>query len=369
MTSDNSELPTASQPKSTTTTPLPVTPVSTLPAMAGTGPASQPAAMPAKASEKDLMDGLTRWVVLGDNGLMEHFQEHLITGLLQDVFVRFQKDEAERKKKEADEKSWAEALNFRRYNLRLKFFYRWRKNARQAALSRRARTGREKMRAYREAKFAEEKAAKEEAAKRKAREEAAASFRSSVDSSRALAAQFRERATSGAQSRLEESRRRSSGAAALHATGVLAGLRNESEAITQIVPGNEYGSFANSRPSSSQSMPVQRATSSKITKSIKRNPLTESFMKLKASGMENSKRAKLYLKHIGLQSSNASSRASSPSSIVAKTDLSKSVPSVFKRSTNFDNSAWRRSSADLEREPKPHQSALKSDYWRLRARV
>jgi len=76
------------------------------------------------------MGDFTKWVVLGDHGLMEEFQEALVTHLVRTVFDKHQRDEEDRKRKEEENRSWAQARKFRIYSLRVRFFYRWRDIAR-----------------------------------------------------------------------------------------------------------------------------------------------------------------------------------------------------------------------------------------------
>ncbi|KLU90137.1 hypothetical protein MAPG_09103 [Magnaporthiopsis poae ATCC 64411] len=120
----------------------------------------------------DPMEGFTKWFVLGDNGMMEDFTVSYTEHLVRQAYTQFLAEEEERKRKEEDDKSWEDALKWRRYNLGLKFFYRWRDIARNKALGRRATQGRDLMRQFRESQLAQAKAEKEAAAKKKRVEEA-----------------------------------------------------------------------------------------------------------------------------------------------------------------------------------------------------
>lgn len=118
------------------------------------------------------MEQFTKWFVLADNGMMEEFTVSYTEHLVRQAYAQFLAEEEERKRKEEDAKSWEDALKWRRYNLGLKFFYRWRNIARNKALGRRATEGRDLMRKFRESQLAQAKADKEAAAKKKRIEEA-----------------------------------------------------------------------------------------------------------------------------------------------------------------------------------------------------
>ncbi|EPE04265.1 80 kd mcm3-associated protein [Ophiostoma piceae UAMH 11346] len=122
-------------------------------------PPQQPA-----PSKNQLMDSFNKWFVLGDTGILGEFKEGFIEYLVKETFNKYQHDEAERIKREEDEKSWEEAIKFKTYNLSVKFFYKWRRIARERALDRRARQARDELKAYRAAKRIEQRKAAEQAA-------------------------------------------------------------------------------------------------------------------------------------------------------------------------------------------------------------
>ncbi|CAK7264860.1 actin cytoskeleton and mitosis protein [Sporothrix epigloea] len=119
---------------------------------------------PHQITKKDLLNDFTQWYVKGDNGILSEFQDAIVEHLVRQTFEQFKHDEEERIQREEDERSWAEALRFKTYNLRIKFFYKWRRIARERALDRRARQARDELKAYRTAKRAEQRAAAEKAA-------------------------------------------------------------------------------------------------------------------------------------------------------------------------------------------------------------
>ncbi|CAK7202378.1 actin cytoskeleton and mitosis protein [Sporothrix eucalyptigena] len=135
-------------------------------------PKSQPP--PPPPAKTDLMGDFAKWFVKGDNGILSEFQEAFVDHLVRGTFEQFQRNEQERIQREEDEKSWAEALRFKTYNLRVKFFYKWRRIARERALDRRARQARDELKAYRTAKRAEQRAAAEKAAADERKREAEA---------------------------------------------------------------------------------------------------------------------------------------------------------------------------------------------------
>ncbi|KAI1376428.1 SAC3/GANP/Nin1/mts3/eIF-3 p25 family-domain-containing protein [Hypoxylon crocopeplum] len=99
--------------------------------------------------QKDPLSDLARWFVCGDKGLMEEqFQRVAVEHALKSVWDGFQASEAKRIRKEEDEKSWAEAREFRNYSLRVKFFYRWHDGFRKRAIVRRMKLEKEKARQW-----------------------------------------------------------------------------------------------------------------------------------------------------------------------------------------------------------------------------
>lgn len=115
------------------------------------------------------MDRFTRWYVSGDKGLMEtHLEQVVIENLLRTVWDDHLRTEEERKRREEDEKSWAEARKYREYSLSIKYFYKWRDGSRRRRTIKRIQAERDKARQWR----LPENVAKREAAARSARESA-----------------------------------------------------------------------------------------------------------------------------------------------------------------------------------------------------
>jgi hypothetical protein len=150
-------------------TPLPG-PTSQTPAFSALGSTAVPPT-PQPPPKRDLLGDFTKWFVTGDDGLMEHFTEETLRNMLWSVWQRHEREVAERKRREEDEESWRIARKHQTSRLQVKYFYRWRSNARALATKRILREGKEKMRLYREQQKAIKRQLQEEkeAAEREAR--------------------------------------------------------------------------------------------------------------------------------------------------------------------------------------------------------
>lgn len=204
---------------------LSTTPTSTPPALFSK-PALPPTFTPAPASPpRDPLGDLTKWFVNGDKGLMNEFETFMVESIVQKVFDKFQKDEEERLRREKEERDNAEAKRFRIYNLSLKYFYRWKKNAREKRLRQLRRSGREQFRAFREAQRAAQIREEQETAQRIATQRAELAALNRPDE---LAAIIR-----------NNQRNKRKAEEALLASGVLSGVTNERRAVSAIFR-NEY---------------------------------------------------------------------------------------------------------------------------------
>ncbi|KAH8124363.1 hypothetical protein FP744_10009721 [Trichoderma asperellum] len=189
-------------------------------------PALPPAPTPALAGPpRDPLGDLTKWFVNGDKGLMNEFEAFMVESIVRDVFDKFQRDEEERIRREKEEQDNAEAKRFRIYNLSLKYFYRWKKNAREKRLRQLRRSGREQFRAFREAQRAAQIREEQEAAQRIATQKAELATLNRPDE---LAAIIR-----------NNQRNKRKAEEALLASGVLSGVTNERRAVSAIFR-NEY---------------------------------------------------------------------------------------------------------------------------------
>ncbi|KAF9770180.1 hypothetical protein IL306_012297 [Fusarium sp. DS 682] len=188
---------------------------------------------------RDLFGDFTKWFVTGDNGLMDEFRAFMLDNILQEVYRKYVKDEETKRLKVEEDQALAEAQRFRIYSLSVKYFYRWKENARDRRLSQLRRSGREQMRAYYEAQREAQARAQKEAARRAAREQAEIA---GLDRPEELKDLLKHKKPSKRRQAAEED--------ALLASGVLSGISNEQEAITRIV---RRAPSVNSSTSSKQS--------------------------------------------------------------------------------------------------------------------
>jgi hypothetical protein len=327
---------------------------------------AHPSPPPQPVPPKDLMGDFTKWVVLGDHGLMEEFQEALVTHLVRTVFDKHQRDEEERKRKEEENRSWAQARKFRIYSLRVRFFYRWRDIARKLALKRVGRHNRAAIKHYRETKLAEAKAAKAKAEKdeqsRTKRLTGPSSWLDELEKDRALKRARRESMS------LDTSRRASitsSNADALLATGIFSGMENQRELAANCVRDDDslYDALVGVtiHPNPSQQSMGPPARPKDPLRSVRGAAVAKPSPKPKLSKKAQYLQDLMSGKH---REDDLISFRSSDSSRMAR-----SVPSGGKV-TNFSRyqSSSPRSSAEPERPRNGPGSGIKSSYWLLRSR-
>jgi nuclear mRNA export protein SAC3 len=172
------------------------------------------------APVKDPMGDFTRWFVLADKGLMkEELEEFAVKHILQNTWDDFKSAEADRIRHEEEEKSLAEALRFRRYSLRVTFFYRWRDITRKRRVVKRIQLEKEKARQWNSLQSTKER----ESAKEMTREKAVREAKELIEErtkEQAREAVKREHLTYSTQ-KIED---------ALIDTGVFKGLRDERKA-------------------------------------------------------------------------------------------------------------------------------------------
>ncbi|KAK3373774.1 SAC3/GANP/Nin1/mts3/eIF-3 p25 family-domain-containing protein [Lasiosphaeria ovina] len=347
---------------------FPTTPTQTLPQSKSTPFLPQPAqpaqptfpAVPAQQTprEADPLGKFTNWFVTGDGGLMEQFIDTTVHDLVADVFEKFRKDEEDRKRKEQDDKSWQEARKFQVYNLRVKYFYRWQRNAREKARARILREGKEKMRAYRAQERVLQQKKKEDA--ERAEKEAKRAERRKLEAyGYRLSAMASERRSSVAE-------RRQSVEEQLLASGIFSGLRNE-RAVAQRVakeaendgpvsasfryPASELELVPAKRSSIRGRQPESRESSVSKQDGWKTRSLREKF---------------------GLDARRSTSAGRSVnSSVNGSSQFRQSLPAVPK-TTNFSRKRLAEESSDDERDPKRKSlgkaNGYKSRHWDLRAR-
>lgn len=331
-------------------------------------PVQAPPVPQLQAQPADLMGNLARWVLLGDDGMMEQLQDVLVEKVVRETYENFMQDERDRKRREEDDKSWAAARKFRKYSLRVKFFYRWRENARRRALKRVGHQNRTKLKAYREAKAAEARAAskkkeKEEQARLK-RLTAPSSWLDELQKDRAV-----KRARRSSMS-LDTSRRSSpaSDADALLTTGLFEGIRNQQDVAADgvrdddsiydalvgvhISPGSKRGVMG--PPAKPNRDPLRSVRDAGISKPVPKQKWSKKGQALADLLSGKGKEDDL----ISFRSSTSSRLGQSERSLPAGGKM-----------TNFTKyqSASPRSSAEPDRPKKGPSRGLKTPYWLLRS--
>lgn len=329
-------------------------------------PVNTPPPPPEPATPKDLMGDFAKWVVLGDNGLMEEFQEALVAHLVRGVFDQHQRQEEERKQKEEEFRSWAQARKFRIYSLRVRFFYRWRDIARKLALKRVGRHNRAAMKQYRETKLAEAKAAKAKAERdaqsRAKRLTGPSSWLDELEKDRAFKRARRESTSRDTSRRASVT---SSNADALLATGIFSGMENQQELAANCVRDDDslYDALVGVtiHPNTSQQSMGPPARPKDPLRSVRNAAVAKPAPKPKLSKKAQYLQDLMSGKH---REDDLISFRSSDSSRMAR-----SVPTGGKI-TNFSRyqSSSPRSSAEPERPRNGPGSGIKSSYWLLRSR-
>jgi hypothetical protein len=114
--------------------------------------------------KRDPIGDFARWFLLADNGLMENqLEAFAVEHILRTTWEDFKVAEQERLRREEDEQSWAAALKFRHYSLKVTFFYRWLDIFRKRRVIKRIQLEKEKARKWKSPEsVAEREAAKQE---------------------------------------------------------------------------------------------------------------------------------------------------------------------------------------------------------------
>jgi hypothetical protein len=118
------------------------------------------------------MGDFTNWFVKGDNGILEEFEVYMIDELIRKTFKEFEKESEAKRIQEEEERIDEEVKRFRTYSLSLRYFYRWKQNAREKRLSALRRSGRDQLRAFYASQHNADRAARKEAAKNAAKRQA-----------------------------------------------------------------------------------------------------------------------------------------------------------------------------------------------------
>ncbi|GAB0136587.1 hypothetical protein EsDP_00004884 [Epichloe bromicola] len=193
---------------------------------------------PSPVPPRDLMGDFTRWFVKGDNGILEQFQVFIIDDIAGKTFETFRKETAEKRRVEEEARINEEVNRFRTYNLSLKYFYRWKQNAREKRLSTLRRSGRDQLRAFYISQHEAGRKAQKEAAKKAAKERAELT---NVNRPEEFMDMLKRKKMSRRQAR-----------EALLSSGVLSGATNERDVVESVVQ-QEFRSRSNSVASSNQS--------------------------------------------------------------------------------------------------------------------
>ncbi|MBN70666.1 MAG: hypothetical protein CME32_15465 [Gimesia sp.] len=200
-------------------------------------PQSEPAPQP-PTTPKDIMGAFSRWFVLGDTGIMDQFTEYIISEIAGEAYNQWMTEETEKIRKEEEDAINAEVEAFKIKNLRIKYFYRWKKNARAKRMATLRRQQREELRRYKEQQAEERR----EAERQQRREERKAKL--------AKADRASEMAEIALRGRMK---RKSNAEQALLDTGVLSGVTDERRSAKRIARGDhvvDEGSRPASRGSS-----------------------------------------------------------------------------------------------------------------------
>lgn len=363
--STSSELQTSEAVKPSLSTSTPSFPPDPVPAALSPVP-SLPLPPP---KPKDMMGDFTKWLVLGDQGLMEQLEEHLVEKIVRETFETFQREERERQEREDDEKALAKALDFRTYNLSLKYFYRWQHNAQRKFARKAAKRNRVLMKEWREAKAAEARAArierdKEEKARQK-RLTGPASWLDELDKDRSAKRARRESMS------LDTSRRTSpagSDADALLATGIFGGMPNQQDVAANCVRDDDslYDALVGVQISPNSNRQVMGPPAKPVKDPLR--SVRDAGISKAAPKQHWSKKAQAIkdLMNGKKQDDDLLSFRGSTSSRLGQSV--RSVPGT--KVTNFSKyqSSSPRSSTEPDRPRKGSNSGVKSPYWLLRSR-
>lgn len=363
--------PSATQPPESVNPPLPASMATFSPDAipVASAPVPAPPPPPPKPKPKDMMGDFTKWIVLGDRGLMEQLEEKLVEDILRDTFEKFRREERERQEREDDEKALAEALAFRTYNLHLKYFYRWQHNAKRKFARKAAKKNRVLLKEWRDMKAAEARAARIEKNKqenaRQKRLTGPASWLEELDKDRSVKRARRESMS------LDTSRRTSpagSDADALLATGIFGGLPNQQDVAANCVRDDDslYDALVGVQISPNTKRQVMGPPAKPVKDPLR--SVRDAGISKAAPKQHWSRKAQA-LKDLISGKKKDDDLLSFRSSTSSRLDQSvRSVPGA--KVTNFSKyqSSSPRSSAEPDQPRKGSSSGIKSSYWLLRSR-
>ncbi|RKF55423.1 putative leucine permease transcriptional regulator [Erysiphe neolycopersici] len=89
------------------------------------------------------LEHFTKWIFMGDEGLLEQFSDFLARNIVHDTFSKYQTEKLKKLQEEAEKDARTKADQFRRHSLSVKFGYFWREQARRIRLKRKGREARQ----------------------------------------------------------------------------------------------------------------------------------------------------------------------------------------------------------------------------------
>jgi nuclear mRNA export protein SAC3 len=200
---------------------------------------------PAPIDRSKGYDALSKWITLGEDGLIDQFTAFQVEEILRQTMKSFMEQEAERTAQEADDRARIDADRFRYRSLATKYGYRWRELAQRLWMKRKGREARQ------------------------ARREMAESMRSSKAAKSAnLVEEFKASTTNRQRESLES---------LLQATGVLNGVHNPQHEIRSIIRSEDPES-SHKRQRSERSSTSIASTVNRHKRGKSENPLRRSLL-------------------------------------------------------------------------------------------
>ncbi|KAJ0294771.1 hypothetical protein Brms1b_001232 [Colletotrichum noveboracense] len=205
------------------------------------------------------MGDFAKWFVKGDNGLIHEFEKFMVEQIVSDAFEKYHREEEERIRKEEEEKALAEAREFRVRTLSVRYFYQWKKIARNLRLSKIRRHEREEMRRIQKEMREEEmkkrkKAARVAEARRKLVEQHGVD---PVEELREILQLKKDDPPEDLQAEAE----------ALFATGIFSGVTDERAAIAEVIQAPSINDTFKTPPP-----PARTTSTNSLSKSVSARP-------------------------------------------------------------------------------------------------
>jgi len=200
---------------------------------------------PAPVDRSKRYDALSKWMTLGEDGLIAQFTAYQVEEILRQTMQSFVEQEAARAAQEAEDSVRMEADRFRYRSLATKYGYRWRELAHRRWLKRQGREARQ------------------------ARREMAESMRASKTAQTAnIVEEFKASTTN---------RRRDSLESLLNASGVLNGVHNPKNEARAIIR-SEHPETSNKRQRSNHSSTSMASSTNRHKRGRSDNPLRRSLL-------------------------------------------------------------------------------------------